>query len=554
MLVLAKNQSYICAIVMVQFCLVLTSNTNCPTWFYYNNYTQQCECGYSTGLIKCDQETGTVAIWDSYCATYSGHEGQFYGGVCRMKHRENKTNRMVAHLPTDPDLLNEMMCGTYNRKGLLCGSCKEGYGPAVYSLSLNCVECSKFSIISAIGLYLLVVLLPVTFFYISVILLQLRITSSPLLPYVLFCQGISVSMEYSHIIYDSMIYNTTLYLRLLFQGLVVLQESSNLQFLKAVIPPFCISEEITGIHVLVINSVTATYPFFLVLITCSVIELHARNYTVIHILWKPLSIVFRKIQTKYNAAVAVTNALATFIFLTSTTSMYAFWSMTETVTITSSIDGRPYKESLYFDPTTDFKSTKHLLFLMVTLLQNIVLVGVPSLLLIVYPTRIYKKISQRISGRKQLVITAFAEAFNCSFKDGLNGTPDYRAYAGIVLLFPPLFGFFSAIVHNTIATGYNYDLCAALTCSLVSLQLAYTRPCKRKISNAFFSFYMLSSAIIALIHYLWKNDLIIATEKLEILLAFSLLISHIPAFTWMAYATGRWIYNRFNSSKEMHTL
>ena len=39
-------------------------------------------------------------------------------------------------------------------------------------------------------------------------------------------------------------------------------------------------------------------------------------------------------------------------------------------------------------------------------------------------------LSRFLSTRKQLAITAFAEALHSCFKDGLNGTHDYRAFAG----------------------------------------------------------------------------------------------------------------------------
>ena len=106
-----------------------------------------------------------------------------------MRHRKNKTNRMVARLPADPDMLNDDMCGPYNRKGLLCGSCRDGYGLAVYSLSLDCADCSKLSTISALCLYLLVVFLPITIFFFCVIFFRIKITTGSLLPYVMFFRG-----------------------------------------------------------------------------------------------------------------------------------------------------------------------------------------------------------------------------------------------------------------------------------------------------------------------------------------------------------------------------
>ena len=51
------------------------------------------------------------------------------------------------------------MCGPYNRKGLLCGECIDGYGPGVYTLDSKCADCSKFS---TICLYLLVDIIPIT--------------------------------------------------------------------------------------------------------------------------------------------------------------------------------------------------------------------------------------------------------------------------------------------------------------------------------------------------------------------------------------------------------
>ena len=53
----------------------------------------------------------------------------------------------------------------------------------------------------------------------------------------------------------------------------------------------------------------------------------------------------------------------------------------------------------------------------------------PSLLLCVYPTRMYRYLSRFVSSRKRLAITAFVEALHNCFKDG---TRDYRMLAGFL--------------------------------------------------------------------------------------------------------------------------
>ena len=130
----------------------------CPTWFYYSNTTghAECECGQLFGgKVQCNKQVKTVEIRAGFCASRADIEdGLYYAGGCPFGHTSNMTNRVLSELPSNPDQLNEAMCGPYNRRGLLCGRCIDGYGPAVYSLDRRCVNCSSLSVGSAISLYL----------------------------------------------------------------------------------------------------------------------------------------------------------------------------------------------------------------------------------------------------------------------------------------------------------------------------------------------------------------------------------------------------------------
>ena len=88
----------------------------------------------------------------------------------------------------------------------------------------------------------------------------------------------------------------------------------SLQFLKAIIPPFCISEKFTGIHVHMLNFVPVIYPLVLVIISCILMELHARNYRIVGIMWKPLKFILSKADMTAVTSDAVFHALASFIF------------------------------------------------------------------------------------------------------------------------------------------------------------------------------------------------------------------------------------------------
>jgi hypothetical protein len=341
---------------------------------------------------------------------------------------------MYSELPSDPDLLNEMMCGPYNRKGLLCGECIDGYGPAVFSPYKKCENCSKLSTGFAVSLYLLLELTPITLLFVCVVVFRLSITAGPLLWYVLFCQIYIFALQTNLYVYEYILSHVSPPLQILFYSSLILSSSWILQFFTFAIPPFCISENLTSIHIELLSLVPAIYPTVLVIITCILMELHARNYRIIHMIWKPFGILLSKLKITTVTSDAVIQAFATFILLSASTLTYSMQTILKNASVYRSTDGMVHETVVYTDPTIICFSQKHILYILTAGVPYIFLVLIPSLLLCVYPTRIYRCLSQFLSARKRLAITAFAEALHNCFKDGLNGTRDYRALVGIVLL------------------------------------------------------------------------------------------------------------------------
>ena len=178
-------------------------------------------------------------------------------------------------------------------------------------------------------------------------------------------------------------------------------------------------------------------------------DLHARNYKVIHFLWKPFSHFLTHLNIAIFGSNAIIYAFATFTFLSSTTLVINVSALSVNSTLyIRSINPNVTDTNtpvLYIDPSVVYLSHEHILYFMIAMIPCILLVFIPALLLCVYPTRIYRRLSQLISTRKQLAITAFAEALHNCFKDGLNGTRDYRALAGLVILVYPVASLLSYI-------------------------------------------------------------------------------------------------------------
>ena len=343
-------------------------------------------------------------------------------------------------------------------------------------------------------------------------------------------------------------------LRPFLQIFVMLFKAWNLRLLRPLIPPFCISNKLRDIYVLLLNLLPTIFPIVLVIISFVLMELHARNYRIVHVLWKPFGLILKKINTTTVTSDSLIRAFATFIFLSSTMSMVNVYAMTEKVAVSSNIDDRVYRLVLYFDTTVEYLSPMHISYLLISLLQYMIFVVLPSLLLALYPTRVYRSFCRYISSRKQLAIMSFVEALNNCFRDGLNGTKDYRYFAGVSIFCFPIVDALCGIIQLVFGIGYNIDIYVCVTFSLFSLLVSYVRPCKSTVANISLSFYFMLFGMCGLVHYLWILNVTYYycnSETLELAFLLIILIAQLPIITWAGYSFAYNVFLRFSQCYHM---
>ncbi|CAI8035887.1 hypothetical protein GBAR_LOCUS20137, partial [Geodia barretti] len=88
----------------------------------------------------------------------------YTAAVMATRHIINNTNRRYSEMPSNASQLDQVMCGPYNRRGFLCGECKEGYGAGAFGL--KCANCSSPWSGYAIYLYLLLEFVTTTLIFI----------------------------------------------------------------------------------------------------------------------------------------------------------------------------------------------------------------------------------------------------------------------------------------------------------------------------------------------------------------------------------------------------
>ena len=181
------------------------------------------------------------------------------------------------------------------------------------------------------------------------------------------------------------------------------------------------------------------YPFILLLLTYGLMQLHTRNFRPVVVLWGVLSRVFVQFYRAWNPSSSMIQAFASLFFLSYAKLTYliceAFaWSPYKSDT------GLPAssKHLFYADPNVPYNSTKHRVLMIFSVAVVIFGFLPPLLILLVYPTKLYRQISSHISPKWRIRIKTYSELFHGSFKDGTNGTRDYRFLSVLVLLF---FGF-----------------------------------------------------------------------------------------------------------------
>ena len=92
--------------------------------------------------------------------------------------------------------------------------------------------------------------------------------------------------------------------------------------------------------------------------------------------------------------------------------------------------GKVVSRVSYIDPSVSIFSHKHWCLISLSVFILVLIIIPPLLLLVVYPTILFQKYSRCLKPRSIVSIQTFVDTFRGCYKDGTNGTRDYRAVSG----------------------------------------------------------------------------------------------------------------------------
>ena len=300
-------------------------------WFNYSSATSDCQC-FPFWPLKYDGKY--VSVESDQILTYDMHKGLISTITIRHGYLGgyNMTKKGYILLPDKISELNPYMCGPLNRKDYLCSECRSGYGPAAFLTSCTNVCHSCQDTWHDIIIYISVEFIPITIFYLIVLVFQIQLTSTPMTCFIMYsqlivlafyeeCASKSVPTLFSQVKFaDTEGIEDTL--RMGTKILLTLYGVFNLDFFHYGLPPFCISSQLRPIYVVFLGYISALFPFILMLFTWLCVELHGRNFRPIVCLWRPFHGCFVRLRRGWNTKSDLIDVFSSFLLLSYCKIMY----------------------------------------------------------------------------------------------------------------------------------------------------------------------------------------------------------------------------------------
>ena len=397
---------------------VAQGSKDCPLWTYPQNSSSQCMCGSNAGgLVKCDEHPYKLSLHLCACLTHDYSTNRSIAGYCFYS--------CVAHLYDPIYVVNHTSnssktCDTFKRTGPLCSECIDGHGIPLYTYTLECVKCPRFEARKLVS-FIVVSLLPPTLLFVLITVLHIHVLHPPISVFVLAAQTISTPI----ILQSSLNIKTNQKTFLRF--IATVYGMWNLDFLKAVYTPDCISPDIGSLAAYVIEGLVGLYPLLLCVFLYVLIMIRSRGYKIALKVHYACS----RFRGTFNHRESIVGTFATLFLLSYMKIGFAAIYILAATRVWS--PNGHYYWGVYVDPSMQYFTSLHAIAASVTIIFTLFLVIFPIILLLFYPYQWFQRCLNHFHLRS-LSLDMVMDVFHGCYKDGTNGTRDCRYFASLQLM------------------------------------------------------------------------------------------------------------------------
>ena len=392
---------------------------------------ESCVCNGRSfkGNVMCNSEGSRLVV--GFCISYYNHS--LLSTRCPFFTGEHAFNSTV--LPKNVSDL-DTICNKVGRMGKFCGHCLPNKCIDIFSSTYECKNDTHH--LSRWFEAFAVTLLPLTVFFTIAVVFHISMTSASTNGYLFFSHVMTIQIQvlvirsgWNLMLTQQHFHNVPSAGSALSKIILIPYSIWNFDFFRIADSSVCLHSSLRIMHVLALHYIIALYPILLIIATYVIIELHARNCRVIVCLWRPLCSLCVRFRRNWELRTSVIDAFATFTLLSySKVIGVSFLLLTPSPVILE--HGTKVDQTLNFDPNVAFFKHDHWPFGLCAAFILLVCAAIP-VLLILYPFQWFQRLLNTLKlNRPGLQI--FVCAFQGCFKDGTNGTPDRRYFAGIYFL------------------------------------------------------------------------------------------------------------------------
>ena len=480
----------------------------CPPWFLPKEGS--CVCGASLNRqILCTSaevdHNASLSIVSFTCITYDEEFNTTVAGASIYTpgiQNGSPLGYYSVPITHNASYFNEHVCGQLNMEGRLCGRCKDGYSLQFNTHTPKCVQCNN--VFYNWALFFVRNILPTTLLYVAILFFKVDINKPPAISIIMYSQ-LYYYVFASHLDAQLPAGAFSVFAKTVnsFYGIL------NLQYFYELLTPICLPGLSTAVELLCFTYVLGVYPLVLVIITYVCIELHAR-YRPIAILCKPFSMCFAKLRRPYHANESVINALATFlVFSYSKMLLYSLFIL-QPVQVYTATGSKLSSLYFFYNPSIQYFHGNHLPAAVAAIVIGLFLL-LPPLLFFLYPSMWFQKVLEWLRLRRH-GLRAFMDIFQGHFKNGTEGTRDWRLFSGVYFVFRILL---------VVAAFSNPTLTLVTYAQLIGLVLiAVGSPYKKYIYNVLecviFAYYTALTHLITQYSYTVQKPTLIITVLLYV--------------------------------------
>lgn len=516
-----------------------SANNSCPPWFDHGSGGCYCRQASHHHTVLCDEKERSIKVQTGQCVTRDDHINKTLLTECPYFSKKSPSNESICEhfrytVPSTVSKsdLNSFVCARFHRKGVHCGRCLEGYGPAPFLSGPNipCVKCSKHNYVWLA--YLAMQLLFVSLMYCASVFCEIRGMASPL----------NVLAYFHQVVINAITSNGWQYAQLAcrmdtlgpLSVMITLYSFWNLDFFRFLLPPVCVSPSLSNADVLLFDYIVALFPILLTALCYFLIQLHDKGVCLIVTLWKPFRLLASRYKKDWNPRRSTLNTFITFLLLSYSKLLFTSANLMYGVPVFDNSDRKaPDSPVLYYDTSMTYLGRKHTAYIAFALLIVVVFVILPPVLLLLYLTRCFKSCLERCGFRRWNALNIIVDVFQGWYRDGTNGTSDYRALSALYMLLR--LGFASEFVlvfmfqYRTQLNSFEWTLPSLVHIALGCFYLA-ARPYKRNWMNVVDGLVLVLLGIIVMMAGLGDNDY-------TLLVAFS--ASFLPTLVMLGYLLRR---------------